>query len=92
MDGSGKVVHSINLGKQDAGVQALAWDGTTDSGAAAADGNYTFKVTATSAGQSVDATALSYGQVGSITTNSSGVKVNVGGLGAVDLSDIRQII
>jgi flagellar basal-body rod modification protein FlgD len=92
LDGSGKAVHSIDLGKQDAGIQALQWDGTTDSGTPAADGNYTFKVTASSGGESVDATALSFGQVGSVTTGTGGVKLNLSGVGAVNLADVRQIL
>jgi flagellar basal-body rod modification protein FlgD len=89
-DGSGKAVHSIDLGKQDAGIQALQWDGKTDSGTAAADGSYTFNITATSGGESVDATALSFGQVGSVTTGTAGVKLNLSGVGAVNQADVRQ--
>lgn len=91
-DSSGKAVHSIDLGSQAAGVQPLQWDGATDSGGTAADGTYTFKVVATSGGQSVDATALSLGQVGSISTGTAGVKLNVLGIGAVNMTDVRQIL
>jgi flagellar basal-body rod modification protein FlgD len=91
-DSTGKQVHSIDLGKQEAGVQPFKWDGTTDDGTAAADGKYTFKVVATSAGQSVGATALSFGQVGSVSTGSSGVKLNVPDIGTVSMADVRQIL
>lgn len=91
-DSTGKQVHSIDLGKQDAGVQPFKWDGTTDSGVAAADGKYTFKVVATSEGQSVDATALSFGQVGSVSTGATGVKLNVLDIGAVSMADVRQVL
>ena len=93
LDGSGKEVCSMDLGKQSAGVQALTWDGSTDSGAAAADGKYTFQVNATTSdGTSVDATALSFGLVNSVTTGSAGVKLNLPDIGAVNLGDVRQIL
>ena len=91
-DSSGVAIHTVDLGAQKAGVQPLQWDGTTDSGATADDGNYTFKVTATAAGESVDATALSLGQVNSVSTGASGVKLNVANVGAVSVSDVRQIL
>ena len=91
-DGSGKVIHSIDLGAQEAGTLPLQWDGTTDSGTAAADGKYTFDVTATLAGNSTASTALSFGQVASVSTSSQGVKLNVPDIGSVNLADIRQIL
>jgi flagellar basal-body rod modification protein FlgD len=91
-DSSGKQVYSTDLGKQDAGVQPFKWDGSTDDGVAAADGKYTFKVVATSEGQSVDATALAFGQVGSVSTGASGVKLNVPDIGAVSMADVRQVL
>ncbi len=91
-DGAGTAIHSVDLGAQKAGVQPLQWDGSTDSGTAAADGKYTFKVTATSGGESVDVTALSLGQVGSVSTGASGVKLNVTNVGTVDMADVRQIL
>ncbi|GGC03804.1 basal-body rod modification protein FlgD [Oxalicibacterium flavum] len=91
-DASGKVIHTVDLGPQKAGPIPLLWDGTTSDGGKAADGNYTFSVKATVAGSAVTATSLQFGIVTSVTTGSSGTKVNVPGLGAVDVSDIRQIL
>jgi flagellar basal-body rod modification protein FlgD len=91
-DSSGKAVHTVNLGSQKAGVVPLVWDGSTDTGGPATDGTYTFEVNATSAGQKVDATALSFGEVGSVTTGSQGVTLNVSGMGTVKLTDVRQIL
>lgn len=92
LDSSGRTVRSIDLGKQDAGTLAFAWDGTNDAGAAAASGSYTFKVNATSGDTAVTADALSYGQVGSVTRNTQGVKLNIPNLGEVDLSNVKQIL
>jgi flagellar basal-body rod modification protein FlgD len=91
-DANGKAVHSFSLENQAAGSYPLAWDGKTDDGTAAPDGKYTFDVKATTGGQAVKATALSFGQVASVSTNSQGIKLNVPGLGAVNFADIRQIL
>jgi flagellar basal-body rod modification protein FlgD len=91
-DGSGNVVRNISLGAQEAGVLPVQWDGKTDSGATAADGHYTFTVSATQGGQSATASTLAFGQVASVSTSSSGVSLNVSGIGDVGLADIRQIL
>ncbi|MGZ3236344.1 MAG: flagellar hook assembly protein FlgD [Burkholderiaceae bacterium] len=91
-DGAGNVIHSIDLGAQEAGSLPLQWDGLTDSGATAPDGKYTFDVSAVLAGSATTANALSFGQVSSVSTSSQGVKLNVPNVGSVNLADIRQIL
>lgn len=89
---SGVAVRKIDLGAQDIGTVPLAWDGMTDSGATAADGAYSFEIAATRDGKSVASTALSFGEVASVTTGAQGVQLNVPGVGTVKLADIRQIL
>ncbi|WP_136416169.1 flagellar hook assembly protein FlgD [Herbaspirillum sp. ST 5-3] len=89
---AGLAVHTVDLGGKEAGMVPLTWDGQTDSGGTAPDGAYSFDVTATRGGKAIPATALSFGVVGSVTTGTQGVSLNVPGLGAVNLSDIRQIL
>jgi flagellar basal-body rod modification protein FlgD len=91
-DASGKAIHTINIGASDAGVQPLAWDGSTDSGAVAPDGNYTFEISATRAGQAVGSNSLAFAVVSSVSTGSTGVKLNLPILGSVALTDVRQIM
>lgn len=91
-DAAGKAVHKISLGPQQAGALPLTWDGATDAGAAAADGQYRFDVTATSGGAAIKPTALSFAQVGSVSANGSGVRLNLAGGGSATLSDVRQIL
>jgi len=91
-DASGRAIRSMDLGSQQAGMLALQWDGTTDSGAAAANGQYSFSVDAIQGGQTVGATALAFGQVASVASSGQGVVLNVPGLGQVNLADIRQIL
>lgn len=91
-DASGAVVRTIDMGPQKAGILPLAWDGMTDSETAAPDGQYTFKVKATLGADKVDATALSFGAVSSVTTNAQGVKLNLPRIGEFNMADVRQIL
>lgn len=89
---AGVVVHTMNLGGKDAGTIPLAWDGRTDSGAAAPDGAYRFEVTAKRDGKAVTSTALAFGEVTSVSTGAQGVKLNVSDGGSINLADVRQIL
>lgn len=91
-DMAGKLVHTIDIGSMKAGMQQLQWDGATDNGGAAANGQYVFDVTAMRAGEKVDVTKLAFGKVDSVSTGAQGVKLNLPGLGAVNFTDVRQIL
>jgi flagellar basal-body rod modification protein FlgD len=101
-DASGNVVDTIDLGSQKAGSLPLVWDGVPDpknldsSGkpVTLADGNYTFKVTATNNGKALtDAAGLAYDSVGSVSTSSTdGVKLYLASKGASSLADIKQVL
>ncbi len=102
VDKTGKVVQTMDLGAQKAGVIPLAWDGVPDATKVGsdgkpvtlADGNYTFSVTATKGGEKTsDAKALAFDSVASVTTNSTdGVKLNLPSKGVVTLADIKQVL
>lgn len=91
-DSNGKLVKTLDLDKLDAGVNAFTWDGKTDAGTTAADGSYTFEVTAKLEGKSVTATSLSVGKVQSVLMDEIGPALSVSGIGLVELSDIRQVL
>ncbi len=91
-DASGNVVQTMELGAQSAGTLPLLWDGTKADGTTAADGNYTFSVNSTLAGYPTTSNPLQFGVVTTVSTGSDGVKINVPGLGAVNFTDIRQIL
>ncbi len=91
-DANGNTVHSMNLGPQTTGILPLEWDGVTDAGETAADGTYTFGISAATSGKPVQATGLSFGALQSVSTGASGISVNVAGVGNVALSDLRQIL
>jgi flagellar basal-body rod modification protein FlgD len=92
VDGSGQVVHKVDLGAQAAGVLGFQWDGVTDSGANAAPGSYSFSIQAVQGGTKIDATALAFGLVGSVKQDANGVALNVNGVGSVALSDVKQVM
>jgi flagellar basal-body rod modification protein FlgD len=91
-DAAGKAVRTMDVGAQDVGIKTLGWDGQTDAGSAAADGDYRFEVTATRGSQSAGSNALEFGMVGSVTTGATGVQLNISGVGSVALADVRQIL
>ena len=91
-DSKGTLVKTLDLDKLDAGVNAFTWDGKTDGGAAAADGSYTFTVTAKLDGETVNATSLAVGKVQSVLMDDVGPALSVSGMGLVDLDDIKQVL
>lgn len=91
-DASGNQIQTLDLGAQNAGSQPLLWDGKKADGTTAPDGNYTFEIQASLAGKSMDATALQFGVVSTVSTGTAGVTINAPGLGAVNFADIRQIL
>ncbi len=91
-DANGIAVRSLDLGARAAGSVAFSWDGTSDSGAKAADGSYSMTVAATRGDTKVGATALELGIVSSVARSSAGVRLNVGALGVYGLNDVKQIL
>lgn len=91
-DAVGQLVHKIDMGSMKVGTQQLQWDGATDNGGAAANGQYIFEVAAMRGGEKVDVTKLAFGKVDSVSTGAQGMKLNIPSLGAVNFTDIRQIL
>ena len=91
-DSSGNLVQTQSLGKADAGNLLFSWDGSTSSGTTAADGSYTFKVTASKGSSSVTTEALQLGTVSALTRTTSGIFVlDLGSLGQFDFDDVQQV-
>jgi len=93
-DSTGTVVRTIDEGSMSAGTQALSWDGLHDDGSTAADGAYTFAISATASDVAVTSTALKYALVTGVTTDSSNqVALDLGGVNDnVALSDISLVL
>lgn len=90
-DKAGKVQQSIDLGPQEAGVVTFQWDGIRDNGMPASEGAYAFDVRALLGSAEVKADKLSYAKVGSVTLGSQDTRLNTPELGAIALSQIKQV-
>jgi flagellar basal-body rod modification protein FlgD len=93
-DASGALVSQINLGAQPAGLANFSWNGTMGNGSQAPAGTYT--LTAQYAGAtsgSTAATTLVNGTVESVSMSagSTGLTLNVSGVGSVPFSSVQQI-
>ncbi len=91
-DATGKLVHTMDLGAQDAGVIPLAWDGKTADDVTLEDGRYKIEVVATRGSDIKEGTALTFGEVLSVSLGPQGVKLNLLGAGEASMADVRQIL
>ncbi len=91
-DATGKLVSTLQMGPQKAGVTPLAWDGQTDAGTTAVNGTYKFSVEAILDGNKIDANALTFGIVNAVTPGVNGATLDVGKAGSVAMSAVKQII
>ena len=99
---TGRVVETIDMGPQKAGIVPVAWDNVVDETRLDSDGKpitlpdgeYSIRLTATRGGEKLtDARALAFDSVMSVTTNAKdGVKINLPNKGQVTMADIKQIL
>jgi flagellar basal-body rod modification protein FlgD len=90
---NGTVVQQISVSPA-AGLNSFTWDGSTQSGAAAPSGSYSFQAIADVSGTSQAAQMYLGGTVSSVSLNASsgtGATVNTPQLGSIALSNIQQI-
>jgi flagellar basal-body rod modification protein FlgD len=91
-DASGQLVRRLALGPQAAGLARFSWDGRGDNGAAAPAGRYEVRAVARVGGENVSAATLLSARVDSVTLGGAqGLTLNLAGIGAVPLSEVRQI-
>ena len=89
---AGAVVRRLELGGQNAGTFGFHWDGMTDGGGLAPQGNYVFQVAAVSGNRSVPVTPLSAGRVAGITFSDGNLMLNLDGGSNLPVADIRRIL
>jgi len=92
-DSNGQVVRHLTIATA-SGQQPFSWDGLTDSGGKAANGNYKIEAVANVGGASVALPVAVAARVGSVSIDKAGtgLTLNTMELGAVALSDVQQII
>jgi flagellar basal-body rod modification protein FlgD len=93
-DSGGVLVRQINLGAQSSGLANFSWDGKSGNGSQAPAGTYTLSAQyagAVSGGTA--ATTLVNGTVESVSMGggSTGLTLNVAGVGSVPFSSVQQI-
>jgi flagellar basal-body rod modification protein FlgD len=90
-DSAGIAIRNIDLGSQEEGVIPFTWDGVTDSGTSALNGNYSFTVSAKQGDVDVTAKTLAFGSVKSVSPDEHGTILDIGELGLANLNEIKQI-
>ena len=91
LDGSGIAVRTLDLGAQASGVNTFVWDGVTDSGSLAANGNYSFTINAKQGDREIPVSPLALGLVNSVSPGEHDAVLDMGDLGLVSMADIKQI-
>jgi len=93
-DSSGALVRQIDLGAQSTGLTNFSWDGKQGDGSQAPAGTYTLSAQyAGATSGSTAATTYVNGTVQSVTmgAGTTGLTLNVSGLGSVPFSNVQQI-
>jgi len=91
-DSTGKVVRTLDLGSQTAGVHTFTWDGTASDGSTVPDGAYSVSIAASTNGTQLVAQPLQFALVQGVTKGSSGNLLDLGTYGTTTLDEVRQII
>ena len=92
-DSTGAVAATLDLGTQSAGSVPFSWDGKDSSGNSLPTGMYTISATVSTSSGTTAASTQVAAQVDSVTLNgSSGLQLNLDGLGPVPFSQVTQII
>jgi flagellar basal-body rod modification protein FlgD len=91
-DAAGSLVQTQSLDAAEAGSLLFSWDGSTSSGGTAADGAYSFKVSASKESEPVEVEALQLGTVSALTRVANGSFVlDLGTLGQYGFADVQQV-
>jgi flagellar basal-body rod modification protein FlgD len=90
---TGVLVRSLNLGAQPAGMANFSWNGQTSNGSQAPAGTYTLNAQVAGVSGGTAVTTLVNGTVDSVTmgSGSTGLTLNIAGLGSVPFSSVQQI-
>jgi flagellar basal-body rod modification protein FlgD len=93
-DASGQNVKNIDLGSHTAGMTKFNWNGLDDSDNPLPNGKYTFEASAIVNGEAVAQPILVNAKVDSVSLGQAGGEplLNLNGLGAVSLNQVREIL
>lgn len=91
---NGEVVKTIGKGQQAEGTINFAWDGKNAKGEMMPEGEYKMKITALFNGETTSLKPMVIASVESVTLGRNGeqMKLNVAGVGAYSMSDVKEIM
>ncbi|GGB10659.1 flagellar hook assembly protein FlgD [Agarivorans gilvus] len=89
---AGETVKVIELG-EGSGNMPFSWDGTDSNGEPLPEGTYNIKVNGVQGGKEISLPTATYANVGSVSLagGTSGVVVNLEGLGGIAMSDVLEV-
>ena len=91
-DANGQLVRTLQVAPQSSGLTDFTWDGTTNSGAAAPAGTYTFSAAAASGGTQTSVSTYLQSTVNSVTIDPSTQTLSLNtNSGSLSLSDVVQV-
>lgn len=93
IDQNGEIMKTLDLGNQSAGVTHFQWDGMRNDGSYATPGVYTIEAQATIDGENTAVKTLVSATVESVDLGNAqrGVILNLGQLGRVEFSQVKQV-
>ncbi|MDH3714345.1 MAG: flagellar hook assembly protein FlgD [Gammaproteobacteria bacterium] len=93
LGGSGETLADIELGAQASGIVEFEWDGELADGTRALPGTYTLSAAGGVAGEEQALATLAVANVNSVTLGNGAddVRLDLGALGEIALSDVRRI-
>jgi flagellar basal-body rod modification protein FlgD len=93
LNSSGVLVQQVNLGAQSSGIANFTWNGTESNGSQAPAGQYTLSANVDGVSSGTAIPTYVNGTVQSVTmgAGSTGLTLNIAGLGSVPFSSVMQI-
>jgi flagellar basal-body rod modification protein FlgD len=91
INASGRIIKTTDLGANAAGIQSFTWDGSTNEGGTAPNGQYTFQVNAKKLNQTVVVTPLIQATVSGVEVTSAGPQLSLNNGTNIALSTVRGV-
>jgi flagellar basal-body rod modification protein FlgD len=91
INSSGRIIKTADLGANAAGIKSFTWDGSTNEGGTAPNGQYTFQVNAKKLNQTVAATPLTQATVSGVELTSAGPQLSLNNGTNIAMSTIRGV-
>jgi len=91
INASGRIIQSVDLGASAAGIKSFTWDGSTNEGGTAPNGQYTFQVNAKKLNQSVAVTPLTQATVSGVELTSASPQLSLNNGTNIALSTVRGV-